>query len=125
MPFQKGRKKTGGKSKGCKHKINRDIVGLLDSLKCNPIEGLARIATNDKVDISVRVHAYGKLARYVHPELKSVEHTGPGGGAIQHELTDISSGELLESRIAQLRSRRSPEASAGQHDRGAEDSNPN
>lgn len=94
MPFQKGRKKTGGARKGCKYKITRDIVALLDSLNCNPLEGLARIATNEKVDIAVRVHAYGKIARYVHPELKSIELSGPGGAPIQHEHSDAAN-ELI------------------------------
>jgi hypothetical protein len=89
MPFVKGHKKFGGKSKGCKHKINRDIVGLLDSLGCNPIEGLARIASDDKIEAAIRVNAYGRIAKFVHPELKAVEHTGKDGEAIQFNFSDV------------------------------------
>lgn len=109
MPFQKGRKKTGGKVKGCKHKINRDIVALLDSLNCNPLEGLARIAIDEKVEIGVRVSAYRSIARYVHPELKSIELSGPGGAPIQHEHSDAA--QELISRMGSISTTSNPGSS--------------
>ncbi len=114
MPFQKGRKKTGGKVKGCKHKINRDIVGLLDSLNCNPIEGLARIATDTKVEIGVRVAAFRSIARYVHPELKSIELSGPGGAPIQHEHSNAA--EELISRMGSISATGSTQSSDSEHE---------
>lgn len=104
--FQRGREKTGGKVKGCKHKINRDIVGLLDQLKCNPIEGLARIAIDPKIEIGIRMHAYARIAKYVHPELKSIELSGPGGAPIQYDASDDTK-EFI-SRIAGIASRIGP-----------------
>lgn len=110
--FQKGRKKTGGKTKGCKHRINRDITGLLDKLKCNPIEGLARIAIDDKVDVGVRAHAFARLAKFIHPELKSVEVSGPGGSPIKVYAGD-SAKQRLNARIARALERSGPQEVAG------------
>ena len=77
MPFQKGRAKTGGKKPGSPHtKITRDVIALLDELKCNPIEGLSRIALDEQVAIEVRAKCYSELAKYIHPQRKAVEHSG-------------------------------------------------
>jgi hypothetical protein len=102
MPFQKGRAKTGGKVKGSKHKITRDLVALLDELKCNPIEGMAKIATDEKIDIAIRLRAHAEVAKYVHPQLKAIELSGPGGGPIQH---DVSADELLRSELSRIAAR--------------------
>lgn len=107
MPFQKGRPKTGGKSRGCKNKITKDIIGLLDKLTCNPLEGLANIAADPKAKLETRAFCLAKIARYVHPELRSVEVSGPGGTPIQHEFA--SATELLNSRINSLAERAKPE----------------
>ncbi|SRR6266567_7412227 len=77
MPFQKGRPKTGGRKQGSPHtKITRDVIALLDELQCNPIEGLSRIALDEKVAIEVRAKCYSELAKYIHPQRKAVEHSG-------------------------------------------------
>jgi hypothetical protein len=102
--FQKGRQRTGGKSKGCKHKINRDIIGLLDQLNCNPIEGLAKIANDERVDPATRAAAFSRIARFVHPELKSIEVSGKGGGAIKHEYVG-DPRQALRDRVAKFASR--------------------
>ena len=99
MPFQKGHPQFGGKQKGCKHKITREVSVLLDKLGCNPIEGLARIATTTK-DHRIAAHCYGQLAKYVHPQLQSVQVTGAGGGPI--EYSDTSAREQFVDRVRGL-----------------------
>ena len=47
MPFEKGRKKTGGRQKGAVNKVQANAQVLLDSMGCNPIQGMARIAQGD------------------------------------------------------------------------------
>ena len=105
MPFQKGRSKTGGKVRGCKNKITRDLIALLDSMGCNPIEGMARIATDPKCDEALRLRANAEIAKYVHPQLKAIELSGPGGGPIQHE---VSADEQLRGDLARIAARDDP-----------------
>jgi len=105
MPFQKGRAKTGGKKPFTKNKITRDVARLLDSLDCNPIEGMARIANDATVPVQIRAKMYAELSQYVSPKLRSVEHSGPGGGPIEVDAT-ISPVELLERGIARINERK-------------------
>jgi hypothetical protein len=105
--FQKGRAKTGGKSLGCKHKITRDVAGLLDELGCNPIEGMARIALDPKASEPIKARMLAELAKYTVPQLRSVEVTGRDGNAI--EVSYVSVTEQLRSGIARLASRKPPE----------------
>ena len=99
MPFKPGHKKFGGKAKGCKNKITQDVVGLLDSLGCNPLEGLARIAENEKHPIEVRTKCLAELAQYLHPKRRAVEISGPSGDPI---AINVSPVESLVSRITRL-----------------------
>jgi hypothetical protein len=96
--FQKGHSKSGGIKKGGHHKITSELRALLDELGCNPIEGLALIAMNEQNPVEVRRRAYADLGRYIHPQLQSVEFSGPAGGPIQHEHSHAV--EDLESRVA-------------------------
>lgn len=67
------RAKTGGRIKGTPNRKTADIQELLESLDCSPIEGMARIANDENVDISIRFSAYRELAQYVAPKRKAME----------------------------------------------------
>jgi hypothetical protein len=103
MPFQKGHTKTGGKVIGSKHKITRDVAKLLDELGCNPLEGLATIANDPAAPVAVRSKCFADLAKYVHPQLQSVQHSGPDGGPIRTQ--HVSSVDALESELARISAR--------------------
>ena len=118
MPFQKGHAKMGGKKPFTKNKITRDVARLLDSLDCNPIEGMARIACDEKVPVQIRAKMYAELSQYVSPKLRSIEHSGPGGGPIEVDAT-VSPLELLERGIARINERRRETGSSERADGAA------
>jgi hypothetical protein len=67
---------------------NRNKQGLLARLQqefpnYHPILELARVANDPEVDLSTRVNANKEIAKYVTPQLKAVEHTGPDGERLQ------------------------------------------
>lgn len=96
---KKGCPKTGGRVKGSINKINSDIVTMLDSMGCNPFEGMAKIANDEEIPNEIRLRAYTELAQYCLPKKRAVEHTGPGGGPLELNVNPVDS---LISRIAQL-----------------------
>lgn len=108
--FQKGRAKTGGKRLHSKHKITRDVAGLLDKLGVNPIEGMATLAADPKTSEPIRARMHAELAKYVHPQLRSIEHTGAEGGPIQ--VSYVSATEQLRSGITRLAARKPAEPAA-------------
>ena len=97
MPFQKGHPRYGGKKLKSKNKLTRDVAGLLDSIQCNPIEGLALLAMNAEMEPTVRAYCYGRLARLVAPELKAIEHSGSIKTGI-----DSGSGSPVERILLEL-----------------------
>jgi hypothetical protein len=103
MPFQKGRAKTGGRKHGSHNKISREVAELLGSLWCNPIEGMARIATDPKVEVAIRARMYAELAKYVHPQLKAVDHSGSIGEP-HDEATDGSPSERILRKLSEMAS---------------------
>ena len=67
---------------------NRNKQGLLARLQqefpnYHPIVELARVANDPDVDLNIRVNANKEIAKYVTPQLKAVEHTGPDGERLQ------------------------------------------
>lgn len=115
MPFQKGRAKTGGIKPFTKHKITRDVAALLESLNCNPIEGMARIAEDPTVAMPIRARMYAELSQYVSPKLRSVELSGPGGGPVDLNVS-ASAVEQLERGIARINERKRAPGSAERSD---------
>lgn len=103
MPFAKGHQKFGGKRNGCKNKITKDLEALLNDLGCNPIEGLARIAENEKVEVAVRVRAYSEVCKYVHPQLQRVD-VKHGGNGPAGEITLGAADSAVEALISGINS---------------------
>jgi hypothetical protein len=73
-------RKTGGRTAGTPNRKTREVTELLESLCCDPIEGMAHIAMDEKHSAELRGRMYAELAHYVYPKRKAVEHTGAGGG---------------------------------------------
>ncbi len=103
--YQPGHPKHGGRKLKSKNKITRDVAELLNKLGVNPIEGMATIAADPKADLPIRARMHAELAKYLHPQLKSVEHSGPAGGPIQVNHT-VSARDVLTGRITELTKRR-------------------
>ena len=72
MPRPGGLPKTGGRKKGTPNKKTKDVMELLESMGCNPIERLVSIAEDPEVDVAVRVRIYAELASYIFPKRKSM-----------------------------------------------------
>jgi hypothetical protein len=77
----KGRK-TGGRRRGTPNYKTQAVGDRLQALGCDPIEGMARIAMDETVDLGVRAQMYKELARYVAPQLKATELCA-GDGLVQ------------------------------------------
>ena len=78
MPKQK----TGGRSKGTPNKRTQEVVDKLRELGCDPIEGMAHIASDESVDLPLRAQMLKELAQYVAPKRKAVEHSGDAAAVI-------------------------------------------
>ena len=78
-------KKTGGRQKGTKNKATEGVEAKLKELKCDPIEGMARIASQamDEGDMQLAGQMYRELAQYVAPKRKAMEVTGANDTPLQ------------------------------------------
>ena len=83
------RKKTGGRVKGTPNKATKDVISRLKELKCDPIEGMAKIAVEAYTDgdFALAGNMYKELAQYVAPKRKAMELTGANGEEIQTAST--------------------------------------
>ena len=71
--------------------VSKVKVGLLARLKrefpgYHPIVEMARIAHNAENDVALRAQMHTQIAKYVTPQLKSVEHKGLGPGATNIQI---------------------------------------
>jgi hypothetical protein len=68
--------KTGGRTAGTPNRRTKEVAELLESLGCDPIEGMVRIAMDAANSPELRGKMYSDLARYVYPQRKAIEHSG-------------------------------------------------
>lgn len=73
MPKVAQRRKTGGRVAGTPNKRTLDIQQRLDELKCDPIEGMAKLAQDKSNTPELRGRMYSELAQYVAPKRKAIE----------------------------------------------------
>ena len=88
-PGAKPGERRGGRQKGVKNKSTQNVIDRLKELKCDPIEGMAKIAKEamgDK-DYALAGQMYKELAQYVAPKRKAMEVTGADGGPMQTETS--------------------------------------
>ena len=91
------RPKTGGRKRGTPNRRTADIQEKLAAMGCDPIAGMAAIATDEKQDIALRAAMYKELAQYVAPKRKAVEMSGADGGELTLAELVLDSYELEKS----------------------------
>lgn len=111
--FVKGMKKPEGSGRKKDELSYKTARAILRDLKCDPIEGMARIAMDKKTPKTLQGRMFAELAKYSHPALKAIEHSGLGGGAIG---IDVLYGEsdprsILLGRMDELAARTNQGAS--------------
>lgn len=82
-----GARPGSGRKKGSPNKRTKTIEEKLASLKCDPIEGMARIALDESNDIQIRAQMLKELAQYVAPKRAAMQHTGTDDGPIRFEVS--------------------------------------
>ena len=74
MTFKAGQSgNPNGRPKGSKSKQTLAVIDRLEALGCDPIEGMAQIAMDERADLSIRAQMYKELAQYIAPKRKAVE----------------------------------------------------
>ena len=71
-------KKTGGRTKNTPNKERKQLVDLLAEQYpgYDPVISMAHIANDENNDIGLRLQANKEVAKYTHPQLKAIEHSG-------------------------------------------------
>lgn len=79
IPFKGGRPwglpKTGGRQKGTPNKATLTVQEKLDSIGCDPIVELAKLAMNEKYAEEFRRRCLSDLASYICPKPKPTDLT--------------------------------------------------
>lgn len=86
--------KTGGRRPGSPNKATKEFRDTVTKLLSDNAENVAtwleQVATGngdpDKADPAKALDLLAKLAEYAAPKLGRTEHTGEGGGPIDHNL---------------------------------------
>ena len=70
-----GTPKTGGRKQGVPNKRTAAVAERLRELHCDPLEGLVRLAMDEKLDPALRGRMYSELCKYVYPQRRAIEHS--------------------------------------------------
>jgi hypothetical protein len=81
--------RRGGRKKGTPNKATAKRQAEIAASGLTPLEHMLRVMRDPKAAKDRRDDMAKAAAPYVHPKLASVEHSGPGGGPIEHNVTRI------------------------------------
>lgn len=105
MPFLKGQKppEGSGRPTGSKNKFSlKTARELAEKHKFDPLEGLIKMGAERSTPKALKIQCMRFAAKYLHPELRSVEHSGAGGGPIQHAVSvdwsKLTDDQLLKAK---------------------------
>lgn len=100
--------KTGGRSKGTPNKVTSDVRALAQQYTDVSLKALARIVEKGERETAIVSAANALLDRAHGKPRQALEHTGAGGGPIQHyDLSKLTDDELdargaMMQRLEQL-----------------------
>ena len=85
MPFTKGMKRpaNAGRKAGSPISIKSTVAEICAANGYNPYQGMLEIANDPNESKSLRLQAHAQLAKYIHPALSSVQHSGDAEKPIQ------------------------------------------
>jgi len=95
MPRPKGTPKSGGRRKGSGNRLTGTAKAAVDDARqmmldmgFDPIQAMIRLAKEAEAegDKPLAMSGYREAAKYFAPQLKAVEVTGAGGGAVTIEV---------------------------------------
>ena len=87
MTFKAGESgNPSGRPKGSRNKQTLAVIDRREALGCDPIEGMARIAMDERADLSIRAQMYKELAQYTAPKRKAVEMQTEGQFSLVDEI---------------------------------------
>jgi hypothetical protein len=89
MPFQKGRHKTGGRTKGTPNKSS--LLLALEDEQFNLVNNILELVRNPELGDETKVEVLVKLLEYVYPKKKTLD------------VTTISDEELKQVLIEKLK----------------------
>ena len=79
MPQKLKAKVVGsGRKVGTPNRRSQEVRELLESMDCDPITGMARIAMDETIDMQIRARMHTESAQYSAPKRKAIEHSGDG-----------------------------------------------
>lgn len=78
MAAAKGHRKWGGRAKGTPNKSTDQLFDICKKHKCDPFEGMVIIAMETH-DPGKRFDRFSKIAEYLYPKRKAIEHSGEIG----------------------------------------------
>ena len=102
-------RKTGGRVAGTPNKRTMEVMERLESLGCDPIEGMAKIAMDEANPPELRGRMFAELAGYVAPKRKAVEHSSEDGSASitvswmnREDVRSLPASELVDHVLQRI-----------------------
>lgn len=93
-----GARPRAGRPNGSRNKASVKREAEIKASGLVPLDYMLKVLRDEKAPKEDRMWAATSAAPYVHPKLSAIEHTGTGGGPIQHENINA---EKARKRVAE------------------------
>lgn len=102
MAERGGKRPGAGRKQGAITKRTQEATAAVLASGLTPLDYMLNVMRDATADVARRDDMAKAAAPYVHPKLAAIEHTGAGGGPIQH------AHQLSDEDLAAIATGRSP-----------------
>lgn len=106
MAERGGKRQGAGRKAGAITRRTQEATAAILASGLTPLDYMLNVMRDENIAADRRDDMAKAAAPYVHPKLAAVEHTGKGGGPIQH------AHQLSDEDLAAIATGRSPRATA-------------
>jgi len=97
-----GLPKTGGRKKGAPNRATLTLKEKLETIGCDPLLELAKIAMSEKYPIEIRVRCLSEIAPYMYPKRKPVDLSSDKSAVINVNTTlDLGGSDVGDQPSSQ------------------------
>jgi hypothetical protein len=90
-----GARPGAGRKKSVPNKRTRELQVRVEASGLSPLDYMLTVMRDKKAAPMLRFEAAKQAAPYVHSRLSAIEHSGPDGKPIQHELTNLEKARRI------------------------------
>ena len=101
MPFEVGRRKTGGRAPGTPNRASVDFREKVLRSGLSPIDYMCRVYRDENEPTSIRLEAAARVANFIYPRMSTVDVNSANGQPLVVQILRFSDAPVEPKQLGQ------------------------